>query len=429
MKKYHLFIIIALTFILLLSSGCQKREKKEEEEIPEPVIEVPEVVEEEVEAFIDGYITFLSGDVSINRGTEWEICDVDDLVGINNSIKTETESFCEVQFIDFGMIRIQENTEVSMKEIYFTEEQNKVDVNLANGDLLCKVKKLGKGDKFQVSTKTALAGVRGTEFVVKTQRDKATVIAVKEGKVAVVPSEVAEKIEEIKKELKTETAKQILEEIALPEIIVTDEKEVKFEPEHAQKAVEEFEEISIIIEEKIKEIDEKAVAIEEKEKIIETMKEEEAEEEIQEIQEIKEDILSLKRDVVTVVEEKVEEVVEEVFEEPAAASETSLQDFEEIKKMKPKDKEIILSKKEAPPEEEEEEVPVYTKVTIKVTPKDAKIFINDEEDLILSKDDIKEIELFIKEENCFNRLTSSVFNFSVCRTVRAMSQSPMANSI
>ncbi len=378
MKKYHLFIIIALTLILLLSSGCQKREKKEElveEEIPEPVTEVPEASVEEIEAFLDGYITFLSGDVNINRGSEWEPCDVDDFVGIDDSIKTEMESFCEVQFTDFGMIRIQENTEVTMKDINLKEEQNKVDVNLANGDLLCKVKKLRKGDKFQVSTKTALAGVRGTEFVVKTQRDKATVIAVKEGKVAVIPSEVAEKIEKIKKELKTETAKQTLEEIALPEIIVTDEKEVKFEPEHAQKAVEEFEEISVIIEEKIKEIDEKAVAIEEKEKIIETMKEEEIEEERQVIQEIKEDILSLKQNVVTVVEEKVEEVVNEVFEEPAAASETSIQDFEEIKKMKPKDKEIILSKKEAPPEA----VSVQTKITIKVTPKDAKIFINDEE--------------------------------------------------
>jgi outer membrane protein assembly factor BamB len=387
MKKSCIYTLLSLLLALGLVFGCQKKQKEapppveeKEEEILEPV------AEEKAPTMLEGYITYLSGVVSIDRGTGWVPCDIDDFVGVDHCIKTEPESFCEVQFTDFGIIRIQESTEVAMMEIYLKEQENSVDVDLKNGDLLCKVSKLAKSEKFQVTTDTALAGVRGTEFLVKTREGEATKVAVSKGEVRVVPVEIVRRIEDIKLELKSETAKQTLEEIILPEIIVTDSEEVTVGKEQAARAAEEFREISDVIEQKVKQIDEKAFEVEEKEKEIEQLPEKKAEKTKAQVQEIRADIETLKRDVVSVVEQKKAVIEEEVLQKPESVTPEIKEELEEIEKLKPKEAEMVIARKEV--EEKEEEKIIYTKVIIKVDPKDAVVFVNGEE---RGKGTIKEI--------------------------------------
>ena len=62
----------------------------------------------------------------------------------------------------------------------------KTSLDLGEGRLLCKPKKLMKDDSFTVKTPTAIAAVRGTEFTVETDAAKTTRIKVYDGKVKVV---------------------------------------------------------------------------------------------------------------------------------------------------------------------------------------------------------------------------------------------------
>ena len=325
-----------------------------------------------------GFVTFLSGKVSAYRGDAWEPLDVEDPVEADDRIKTGADSFCEIQFADFGVVRVQESSEIVVRNVFLKQDGSKVDVALQSGNLLCKVSKLGKGDEFQVKTSTALAGVRGTEFVVREEIGKATVVAVNEGKVSVVPVEIVDRIENLKSRMKTETAKSVLDDIAIPEIVVTNRKEVVLETKEMERMVKNFEEISSIIEKKVKEIDEKAAALETREKAIKAApekSEEEKSKDLASVQRAKQDIAGLKESVITQVGKKSTEI-EQRLEQPAAVSKTSLRELDEIKKMK--SREITVASKESDAEMKKDEPPAHVKVTIEVSPKDSELYVNDD---------------------------------------------------
>jgi outer membrane protein assembly factor BamB/ferric-dicitrate binding protein FerR (iron transport regulator) len=336
-----------------------------------------------------GFVTFLSGKVTAYRGDTWEPLDVEDPVEADDRIKTAADSFCEIQFADFGVVRVQESSEIVVRDVFLRQDGSKVDVALQSGRLLCKVSKLGKGDEFQVKTSTALAGVRGTEFVVREEIGKSTVVAVNEGQVTVVPAEIVDRIEILKSGLKTETAKSVLDEIAIPEIVITDRKEVVLETKEMERVVKNFEEVSPIIEQKVKEIDEKAAALETREKAINAAPEKSEEEKSKDlayVQRAKQDIAGLKESVITQSEKKSTEI-EQRLEQPAAVSKTSLRELDEIKRMK--SREITVASKDPDDsmkpegkkpdaEMKKNEPPAHVKVTIEVNPKDSELYVNDD---------------------------------------------------
>jgi hypothetical protein len=195
MKRILAILIVSLFILVLGVTGCEKSREPQPEpaageaepepgtttgEVEQPVIEEEEepdkelrVVEEVPEttapekdsgAFQEGFVTFLSGMAEVRHEPEpaWLVLDVDDSVIGNDRVKTGQESFCEVQFTEFGIIRIQQETEVLLKSIFLEEEKNKVRVKLDRGNVLCKIDKLRKGEEFQVETGTVLAGVRVT---------------------------------------------------------------------------------------------------------------------------------------------------------------------------------------------------------------------------------------------------------------------------
>ena len=408
-KKTFSYIISVFTAAMLFMVSCQDKDTLKGFEAVEEVTEVEEVIEtaeiepeveeaEEAEIFVQGVVTFASGFVSIHRGEQQSELDVEDLVEVGDLIKTESDSFVEIQFADFGIIRIQENTELIVQNMHLQDEQSKVNMKLNKGKMLAKVSKLSKGEEFEVRTSTALAGVRGTEFMVKQEAGSDTAsFAVKEGKVSVIPLEVADEIDRIKGELKTEVAKELLEELEVPEILITEDKEVELDKREVEKVAKSFEEMSEEIEEKVKEIDDKVAEIEEKQGIVDreergTVEQAEViEESLKEIEDIKAEVEGLKEEVIAATGEKVAEA-EKGIEEPVEVSKAVTRELEEIEGMEEKEfvEEIVIASRakdekagedgaveEAEGVEEEEQT--YTKLVIRTKPKDSSIYIDGDE--------------------------------------------------
>jgi len=395
MKRILPILVLSVFFLGLGMAGCQKAEQPESRpavtEREEPLIseevsgEEPDIAEEVSEppalkedptAFYEGIVTFLSGEAEVKHEPEqnWLVLDVDDSVIGNDRVKTGQESFCEVQFTEFGIIRIQQGTEILLKSVFLKEEKNKVRVKLDKGNVLCKIDKLAKGEEFQVETGTVLAGVRGTEFMVREIEGGKTVVAVNEGSVAVVPREIAEKITAIEADLKTETAREVLKEATASEIMVTEQKELVIEPLQVEEAVKQFEDVAPAIEKKIREIDRKAAAVEEKEQVLEARPEERTAKNLQEVEEMKQDIRVLSEDMTSSTKE-VNVEIKDIIEKIEPVSPSSKRELSDIREMQRRDF-VIAAKRVEREKEPVQSGPVYSKITIEVEPRDARIFVD-----------------------------------------------------
>jgi outer membrane protein assembly factor BamB len=157
---------------------------------PAPVAEAKpaETAPAPAEAVVsEGLVTFVSGEVSAKADADWAPVDTGASVPVGSSIKTGKDSYCEIQFGKTGSARIQENTTIILGEVALAAAKNAVGVKLVSGTIACKVNKLAAKDRFQVRTQTVVCGVRGTQFLVRSEGTDRTAIAVKEGKVALMP--------------------------------------------------------------------------------------------------------------------------------------------------------------------------------------------------------------------------------------------------
>lgn len=144
-------------------------------------------------------VTFVSGSASLVHAGSWQPLDVGDLPGVDDTLAVDPDSYCEVQIGEKAVLRIEENTTVVMKELFLKEGETDVDVEVALGSVLFKVKKLAEKESFTVNTPSSACGVRGTTFMVRELEEEGTIIAVKEGRVAVLPAGAATR--ELRKQL------------------------------------------------------------------------------------------------------------------------------------------------------------------------------------------------------------------------------------
>jgi hypothetical protein len=194
-------IIVASLVALMVVSGCGK----------EAVDEYAMVT------FMLGNV--LRNDVSIQIG---------DIIKEKDVIKTEADSFCDVK-IGGSIIRIKEKSQVTMASLVRRNDQEDTTLGLSVGKMLCKPKKLLKSEKFIVKTPTAVAGVRGTNFIVEADINRTTRIKVLQGKVAVA-KRVKQFEENIDKVLEVSSA------IEKEKKVVITEQEVKV----AERKIEEI---------------------------------------------------------------------------------------------------------------------------------------------------------------------------------------------
>ncbi|MCL2481165.1 MAG: FecR domain-containing protein, partial [Spirochaetaceae bacterium] len=114
----------------------------------------------------------------------------DIIKGSNNLVKVASDSYCEIQFTNRAVIKIQENSEIDLAVINTRTGEANVNLDMKIGTVLCKVQKLASEESFRVKTQTAVCGVRGTEFVVLAENGRDTRLSVREGAVTVLPRSI-----------------------------------------------------------------------------------------------------------------------------------------------------------------------------------------------------------------------------------------------
>ncbi|PJZ68192.1 transcriptional regulator [Leptospira perolatii] len=163
MKRYSIVFLIT---ILAFSIGCRKAK----------------------EDLQGGVITFTKGSVQLfdKDGKSKEV-KVDSFLLPEDRISTGKDSLADIQLMDGVVIRVKENTNLTLKKIFVDSANGDLftDLGLNKGKIFSKVNtKLGKGSKFSVTTPTVVASVRGTEFAVE-DTGKGAQALVADGSVAV----------------------------------------------------------------------------------------------------------------------------------------------------------------------------------------------------------------------------------------------------
>jgi hypothetical protein len=169
-------------------------------------------------------ISFFIGDVNRNGSS----VAIGDPVSEKDSIITGAQSSCDIK-IGSSIIRVKEKSKLSFSSLAMNKDIENTTLDLGEGRLLCKPKKLLKDESFTVKTPTAIAAVRGTEFTVEADAAKTTRIKVYDGKV-----KVAKRIKPL--EDKIDKMLEVAPSVEEKESIIITEKEVI----DTEKKVEKF---------------------------------------------------------------------------------------------------------------------------------------------------------------------------------------------
>jgi len=139
---------------------------------------------------VAGKVTFLKGKAQRGPGPEgpWKRLKKNKKVNVGEYIKTEDDSRLELRFVDDSVVRVAANSlfHVADASVDVKRKDRKVSAALVAGKAWAKVSTVvGSENKFEVKTENAVAGVRGTTFRIESLEDKATLIKVYAGAVAV----------------------------------------------------------------------------------------------------------------------------------------------------------------------------------------------------------------------------------------------------
>ncbi|MFA5518023.1 MAG: FecR family protein [Spirochaetota bacterium] len=135
---------------------------------------------------LEGIVNFVSGEVLLKTTNGEFQARVGDFVAEGITVKTGAKSAVDIYF-NQNVIRILENSAVSIHELFQEAGTGKefTEFYVENGKVFSKVsRKLVSGEKYQITTKTTVAGVRGTEFFVEESEDVSRIACI-EGTVAV----------------------------------------------------------------------------------------------------------------------------------------------------------------------------------------------------------------------------------------------------
>ncbi|MBU0699466.1 MAG: FecR family protein [Pseudomonadota bacterium] len=103
-------------------------------------------------------------------------------------VTTEIKSRIEITMPDKSVVRFDEKTTFVLEAVAYDQKTQKkdIDVNIILGKTWANVPKFsGSKGRFEITTKTSVAGVRGTDFRMNVNADNSAVLKVYEGEVAV----------------------------------------------------------------------------------------------------------------------------------------------------------------------------------------------------------------------------------------------------
>ena len=137
-----------------------------------------------------GKVTTMEGEVEVKPGESetWKALNLGDEVYPKDTIKTAEDSKVEIFFIDESSVSIGPQTTIKIEKLIYSPAKNYRDssMRLLLGKTRFNVRRLfSRESKFEVRTPTAVAGVKGTRFIVWVLSPVLTRIAVDEGQVSV----------------------------------------------------------------------------------------------------------------------------------------------------------------------------------------------------------------------------------------------------
>lgn len=133
---------------------------------------------------IAGHLSRLAGVVVVVRDGEEMVLGVKGAIDIADTIRTGADGRAEITFTDGSILTVGPDSEVAIS--FFAPEANESTalLDLVSGIVRMTVNKATGWGRFEVRTTTAVASVRGTEYLVEALPDKSAVF-VAEGRVAV----------------------------------------------------------------------------------------------------------------------------------------------------------------------------------------------------------------------------------------------------
>jgi len=131
----------------------------------------------------------ISGIVEIKQqGESWKSAEDGMLLYESDSIKTGDDSSATIILFKSSIVRLDSNTEVTLKEIQEGEETS-VALTQDAGRTWSTIEKISGIDNYEIQTPTATASVRGTSFDVNVDKDGITIVSVIKGIVNVTNTE------------------------------------------------------------------------------------------------------------------------------------------------------------------------------------------------------------------------------------------------
>ncbi|MEQ9365932.1 MAG: FecR family protein, partial [Leptospirales bacterium] len=128
-------------------------------------------------------VTYASPDTLILRGAEEISAQIGVVLKEKDVIQTG-QGPMDLQTTTGSTVRVRPYTRLELTSL-LTNQTVKLD--LKNGAVSARVRRSSAGENFTVTTPTAIAGVRGTAFVVSEDPEKGAIVTVVEGSVAMSP--------------------------------------------------------------------------------------------------------------------------------------------------------------------------------------------------------------------------------------------------
>ncbi len=159
----HFFFLIPFLLFLVATTPLQKREEI--------------------------FVTYLSGDkIQIHKkySAKWNSLFIEDVIKKGDEIKTGQDSYCELQIIGYGILRLAPNSELSISEIHNNYQGFTAVFNLKQGKIFFNVLNRSKESQFLVQTPVGYGIVSGCQGFIDVQQD-ACIIATESGSQQFLP--------------------------------------------------------------------------------------------------------------------------------------------------------------------------------------------------------------------------------------------------
>lgn len=138
-------------------------------------------------------VSALEGKAHRARGAQRQPLAVGSGLSQGDVVETQKDSRIELRLSDASLLRLGPGAKLQLAEAHFGgPSRRRLSARLFFGKLWAKVTSVVQGDqKFQVETENAVAGVRGTDFLVDARDDKSVLVRVYDGQVAVAKPSLA----------------------------------------------------------------------------------------------------------------------------------------------------------------------------------------------------------------------------------------------